>query len=175
MEARVDLLHAAALFPFITSGHAQKAIHALKFLNRPEVGIILGRQFGEMMNASPHFIKPDLIIPIPLHYKRQQKRGYNQSLMFAQGISESIGVSPSSKYLIKSQSIISQTTKGREDRFENVLNSFQLKSFKNLKGENILIVDDVMTTGATLEAACVKVSQIPEVKIQLATIVIAND
>lgn len=174
LSGRIDLLHGAALFNFIKGGSVQNAVHTLKYLNRRDIGIAFGNNYGEKFLASEHFSTPDLIIPIPLHYKREQKRGYNQSEKFAQGISEIITVPVSKKHLIKVEEIDSQTSMSREDRFVNVLNSFKLRNKAELTGKTILLVDDVLTTGATIEAACVLLAQAPDIKIQLGLIALAD-
>jgi len=174
LSGRIEFQHGAALYNFIKSGSVQNAVHALKYGNRRDIGTVFGRHFGEKMSTSEHFDKPDLIIPIPLHYKRAQQRGYNQSEMFARGISDIIGTTVSTKHLVKTEELVSQTKMSREDRFMNVLNSFQLRKEKELTGKTILLVDDVLTTGATIEAACVVLSKIPDLKLQLGLIALAD-
>ena len=174
LSGRVSVLHGAALFNFLKGGIVQNTIHQLKYRRRPDIGILLGRQFGERFLESPYFTTPDLIIPIPCHFKRQQKRGYNQSEKFAKGISEVLGIEYSEKYLRKVREIESQTQKNRIDRFENVLRSFELKNESRLENKNILLVDDVMTTGATIEAAFTLLEKIPGISVQLGLIVLAD-
>ena len=123
LHGRVNVKHGAALLHFIKSGKVQKVIHKLKYGRRGDIAIKLGKQFGEQLLKSDLFELPDMIIPVPLHPKREWKRGYNQSKLFADGINGVLGCSVSSKHLIKKTHIVSQTSKLRSDRFENVLKS----------------------------------------------------
>jgi len=175
LSGRVNVQHGAALLSFLKHGKVQKAIHKLKYGRRGDIATTLGRQFGNKMKSTTLFEKPDFIIPIPLHPKREWKRGYNQSELFGKGIAEIIKAQLSIKHLLKKKNIKSQTTKVRADRFENVLQSFELFNSKELEGKSILLIDDVLTTGATIEAAIQKLSQIPNIMIQLAFIAIANE
>lgn len=175
LSGRVELEHGAALYEFIKKGSVQDAIHKLKYKRQSEIGVILGRQFGNEYLKSTLFEKADFIIPIPVHYKRLLSRGYNQSLMFAKGINEVSNIPILRKALIKTESIKTQTKKSRSDRFSKVLTSFELRKTKALKGKTILLVDDVVTTGATIEAATTILSEIEDIKIQLGVIALAND
>jgi len=174
LSSRIELLHAAALYNFIKGGSVQNAIHLLKYGNRSDIAYEFGRQYGVRLLQSPLFVQPDIIIPIPLHFRKQQLRGYNQSSFFAKGISEELRVPISNHNLVKIKEINSQTHKNREDRFENVLDCFSLRKKDQLAGKTILLVDDVLTTGATVEAAYSWLSKIPNVKFQLGLIALAD-
>lgn len=175
LAGRVNIRHGAALFDFVKDGKVQTMIHKLKYGRQPEIGIKAGRMFGKRMNESSLFPAIDIILPIPVHPKRKWKRGYNQSHKFAAGIAEVCKVSISTKCLLKASHIKSQTTKLRAERFENVLQSFKLKNQGRLEGKKVLICDDVMTTGATIEAAVEKLSSIKNIEIYLALIALAHD
>ena len=173
---RVEPTFAAALYSFIKGGSIQQAVHRLKYENRPDIAESFGRQYGERLVSSPHYIKPDLLIPIPLHITKKESRGYNQSLMFAKGIAKVIMAPIVSDCLVKTKDLVSQTRKGREDRFMNVLNSFELKNKDELQGKHLMIVDDVVTTGATFEAAVtILLNHLPGTRTQLAAIALAHD
>ncbi len=166
-------MEGAALYNFIKGGSVQQAVHELKYLNRPDVALGFGRAYGHKLLASDMTL-PEVLVPVPLHYKRRQKRGYNQSEKFAQGISEITSIPIVTKVLVKDKELISQTEKNRTDRFENVLNSFALNNTSKLQGKRIMIVDDVLTTGATIEAACVVLSRIENVKLHIGLIALAD-
>ncbi|MBT8191725.1 MAG: ComF family protein [Saprospiraceae bacterium] len=175
LSARVETLHAAALYNFIKDGAVQKAIHALKYKQRRDVASVFGRQAGKMIKQSQLFEPIDLLIPIPLHQRRKRKRGYNQSTLFAEAVCKELQTKLCDDLLIKKGKRRSQTEKGRSERFKNVLHSFRLKAPERAIGKSILLVDDVITTGATIEAAYHLLHEIPDTKIQILVIALAND
>ena len=173
---RVEPTFAAAFYSFIKGGSVQQAVHRLKYENRPDIAVSFGQQYGESLMASPHYLKPEVLIPIPLHYAKREIRGYNQSLMFARGIADLLKVPIITDCLVKTKDLVSQTRKSREDRFINVLNSFEFRKKEKLRGKHVMIVDDVVTTGATFEAAVtILLNHLPRLKIQLAAIALAHD
>ena len=174
VSVRMDIQSGAALFSFIKGGCIRMAVHRLKYERRPEMGVAFGRLFGQKMRASPYWIRPDFIIPIPSHYVAEALRGYNQAERFAVGISATTGVPVETALLTKSKDIHSQTHKSREDRFQNVRETLLVNHQDRLEDKTILIVDDVMTTGATMEAAYSLLSDIPGIRIQLGLIALAH-
>lgn len=176
LKGRVLLGHSAALYNFIKGGSVQKAIHLLKYKRRPDIGVALGRLYGQRLKESNTFIIPDVLIPIPIHYKKLQgERGYNQSERFAAGIAEVLPSRVMTKILVKHKEIDSQTRKGRSDRFENVRQSFTAQNLHLIANKTVMVVDDVMTTGATIEAACSLLSNVPGITIQVGIIVLAQE
>lgn len=171
---RFKINRAAALFRFKKSGKALDVIHQLKYSNRPQIGVELGKEFGRKMLASPHFPIPDLIIPIPLHYKKLHKRGYNQSAAFGKGIAEVLEIPMLEKVLVKVTATESQTSMNRLERLENVMNSFKVRNEQKLKGKHVLLVDDILTTGATIEAAAQKLLKSKNLSLSLAIIGMAE-
>ena len=172
---RVQVEHAAALHYFIKKGKVQKLVHAFKYKNKPQVATLMGKTFGIKYLESSHFDLADVIIPIPTHFARLQQRGYNQSYLIAKGVSEISSIPIIRNVLIKNKKIVSQTSKKRDERFINVLNSFSIKNQQKLEGKLVLIVDDVFTTGATIEAAITKLQTIKDIRIQVGFIAMAFD
>lgn len=175
LTGRVKILHGAALYDFIKEGVVQAAVHKLKYKRRSEIGVILGKKFGERYIKSRLFEMADYIIPIPIHNKKKRSRSYNQCKKFADGIHEVTGIPILENVLEKNLSHSTQTKKTRLERFNNILNSFSLNQSILPKGKTVLLIDDVLTTGATIEAAIIKLSEIEGTRIQLGTIALANN
>lgn len=175
LGGRMQIQHGAALFNFIKDGVAQKAIHQLKYGGRSDVAKVFGRQFGRKLLSSKHFEKTDFILPIPVHYKRRAKRGFNQSEVFGGAIASTINAPMITDMLVKRRTMKSLTSKNRVERFHEVLNSFEIRGGIRALNKTVLIVDDVLTTGATIEATYQLLSEIPDIKIQIAIIGLAND
>lgn len=145
---RIPVKAAWAFLRFRKTGIVQHLLHQLKYNNQPEVGIRLGKLFGSEMKSKDF----DLIVPLPLHFSRQRSRGYNQSAKIAEGLSESLQVPFSSAVCSRLKKTESQTTRTRLERWENVDDAFLVNDKKAILGKRILLVDDVITTGATIEA-----------------------
>lgn len=175
IQGRVEFEHGAALYEFYKKGKIQKVIHNLKYKRKSQIGILLGQQFGYKYLSSKCYQKADYIIPIPIHRRRLYERGYNQCYMISKGISEITGIPILKNGLIKTGYIESQTKKARLDRFLNVFNSFQLQNPEKLIGKRVLIIDDVLTTGATIEAAIKKLKVVDDIKIQVGLMALAKD
>jgi len=151
---RVQIREATCLFRFEKGSGYQVLLHELKYRRNRKAGKYLGRLLGRAMEGT-RFAECDQIIPVPIHLKRLRERGYNQSEVIAGGIAEITGIPVNAGVLQKRGSHSSQTSKGRFERFENVKGSFQLvRNPPDLNGLDLLLVDDVVTTGATLEACC---------------------
>ena len=164
----------ASLF-FAKSGKVQHLIHQLKYKGNKEAGVFLGQQIGESIKDAPLFQGIDYLIPVPLHPKRERQRGYNQSLMIARGIHEVTGIPIGDKYLVRGVYTETQTHKSAEERFKNVQNIFEVRCADELKGKHVLLVDDVLTTGATLESCAHALENIPSITISAATAACAGN
>lgn len=149
---RIPCQAAMAMLFFRKEGNVQQIIHHLKYGNRPELGVKLGQLLGERLLLSSYYQHIDLLVPVPLHKKRERQRGYNQSAGIAQGIAKVMQLPMSNSHLLRKVSTDSQTKKGRSLRFENMSKAFEVRDEEALQGKHILLVDDVLTTGATLEA-----------------------
>lgn len=156
---RVNVNSACAFLYFNKAGKVQNIMHQLKYNNQPQVGIEIGRMYAEQLKESSIYNFAEAIIPVPLHPKKLIKRGYNQSEQFAIGLSEILNIPVITDILYRDKAAESQTTKSRINRFENmktVFNAYKTDcSFKN-----VLLVDDTITTGATLEACTFALQEI---------------
>lgn len=172
---RVRFHAVTACYFFAKSGKVQHLIHQLKYKGNKEAGVFLGQQLGETIKDAPLFQGIDYLIPVPLHPKRERKRGYNQSLMIARGISEVTGIAIGDKYLVRAVNTATQTKKSSEERFKNVKDIFEVRFADELKGKHVLLVDDVLTTGATLESCAHQLENIPGITISAATAACAGN
>jgi ComF family protein len=154
---RIKVKQAMAYLYFSKEGMVQNMLHKLKYHNRKDVGFRIGAVLAEAMKKSNQLYEYDLIIPVPLHETRLRRRGYNQSTCFAEGIAEGLGIPINEHVIERLTATNTQTHKSRIKRWENVNTVFSLKDTEAIQGKHILIVDDVMTTGATIEA-CAQVA-----------------
>jgi ComF family protein len=138
-----------AFLRFSKKGDSQKILHQLKYKNRPEIGVELGRIYGNLLKESGFDKEWDQITPVPLHSLKQKRRGYNQSEQFAIGIGEAMDI-PVKISLNRCLFTETQTRKSRMERIENVEDVFELDEGHIVDNQRILLVDDVITTGATL-------------------------
>lgn len=165
---RVQIEDAASLLFFEKGLKVQQLISHLKYKNRQDVGEKLGQIYAQtILNSSSEFLKIDAIIPVPLHLKKLRKRGYNQCSTFAFQLGQEWKKPVLNQAISRNINTISQTGKNRISRWENVSNIFEVKQAKKLEGKHILIVDDVMTTGATLEALAHQILKIPNTKVSI--------
>lgn len=148
---RVEVLHASSFFFFYKGSPYQSLLHKLKYDGKKNIGIRMGRLLAaELMESA--FSQTEIIIPVPLHPKKQKKRGYNQSEMIAKGINELFGLELNTQVLLRKGNAGSQTNKNRYDRFLNIRDQFCVEKSEKIRGKSILLIDDVVTTGSTLEA-----------------------
>jgi len=171
---RVELEHATTAYSFHKGGLLQHLIHQLKYENKPQIGVELGKMYGDFLKNTSPYNTVDYIIPVPLHPKKKHLRGYNQAAMLAKGLAYSMEKEWSSNYLIRTDNTETQTKKSRLDRFANVENAFGISNKTEIEGKHLLLVDDVITTGATLEACAKTLLQIDKVKVSVIAVALAN-
>jgi len=152
---RMPLKHGWALLKFQKSGIVQNLLHQLKYNNHPEIGEKLGKILAARLVENGHSAAFDLLIPVPLHKNKKRMRGYNQSAMIAKGISEVLQIPFSDSVVVRIAATKTQTKKSKIERWENVNYAFQVADPNLISGKRILVIDDVITTGATIEA-CAK-------------------
>ena len=172
---RIPIHSGTAFLYFEKKGRVQQMVHALKYNNRPDLGIELGKMFGEVLRLAPYADSLDGILAIPLHGRRLRERGYNQSAMLAKGIASVLGIPFFEEAIIRKEHTISQTKKTRMERFRNVEKVFELSGKRDIRHQHLLLVDDVLTTGATLEACGAVLLKEEGVKLSVATLAIAEN
>jgi ComF family protein len=147
---RIKIERAFSFLTFRKQGIVQKILHELKYSNNPELGVMLGQMYGSKLQEYGLYF--DVILAIPLHEKKEKLRGYNQSDCFAQGLAQSLKCEHLKNVIVRDKFTETQTKKGRFDRWLNVGDVFGIKSPALIQNKKILLVDDVITTGATIEA-----------------------
>ncbi|MFI5163654.1 MAG: ComF family protein [Bacteroidia bacterium] len=167
---RTTISSASSLYSFSKGSKVQQLIHQLKYRGKKEIGVSLGKYYGKELKTSPLFSSATLVIPVPLHQKKLKKRGYNQSETFARGIAEAMEAESGSDILIRTYASETQTKKSRYARWKNVEEIFQVISPEKIEGKHILLVDDVVTTGSTLEACANRILEVPNTRVSVATI-----
>jgi ComF family protein len=149
---RTHLHSATSLLYFKKGSKVQSLIHQLKYNGKSEVGVLLGKLLARKLKESELFASITGVIPVPLHEKKLRTRGYNQSDFIAEGIAEELNIPVNKRCLIRSKATESQTKKARFSRFENMQTVFTVIPTSDLGNEHFLMVDDVITTGSTIEA-----------------------
>jgi ComF family protein len=171
---KVNLEAAYAMCYFTKGGKIQSLMHHFKYKGVKQTGNMLGKIAGEQLAANVIFNGADYIIPVPLHASRLRKRGYNQSTCFAEGIAEKLKATVEDNNLVRVVATSTQTQKSRFSRFENMKEVFEVRDPAKLAGKTILLVDDILTTGATLEACAENLLAIEGLKLMVATIAYAE-
>ncbi|MBC7407763.1 MAG: ComF family protein [Arcicella sp.] len=157
---KVTLTHALSYLKFVKGGKVQSIMHELKYKGNQEVGEMLGRMYGYDLKENGFCNEFDLILPVPLHTNRLINRGYNQSDSLAKGLSESLNLEWRNDVLKRGSETTSQINKSRLERYENMKNVFFVDKPEGLSEKRIVIVDDTLTTGATLESCVVALNNV---------------
>ena len=157
-QGRLTVDFSLAYLKFIKGGKVQNLLHRLKYEGRSEVGLFLGRCFGKSLKKAGYAERTDLIVPVPIHSSKLKKRGYNQAEMFAIGLSEGLEVPYEPHILRRLKKSKSQTEKGKAERLSDIEGAFSVVQQDKIVSKRVLLVDDVITTGATVEV-CTSVLQ----------------
>lgn len=165
--AQIPVECATALFYYEAHSETANILYQLKYNDHPEIGEVLGRMIAKELEPSGFFDGIDGIVPVPLAKKRQRQRGYNQSMELARGVSEITCLPILNKVVRRSTYEGSQTNKGRWERNENVEHVFELVNATTIRGKHLLIIDDVVTTGATVIACAKELAKAGDMKISV--------
>jgi ComF family protein len=165
---------ATALLFFRKGGHIQQMLHALKYHGHREVGVELGRMISDEIKHHPHYSGVDIIAPVPLHPRKLHIRGFNQAAVIASGVAEGLAKPHMEHLLRRTRHVSSQTRKNVWERFLNVTEIFEVAQPKALQGKTVLLIDDVITTGATLSQCANAILAIPQTKVLIAAAAIAR-
>ena len=165
---------ASAYLYYSKGGDMKKLLTDLKYRGNADLGCFLGRCMTREMLSSGFFQGVDGIIPVPLHPRKQKIRGYNQSIMLANGVSSVTNIPVWNDLLVRTQYTQTQTRKGSYERWLNVKDMFECTSPERLRGKHVLLVDDVFTTGATLVACADAFRQIPDLRFSVLTLALAS-
>jgi len=172
-SGRVHIINAAAAFYFQKGTHLQHIIHQVKYRGKKDAGFELGKLIGQGMMDSP-FASVDLVVPVPLHPSKERKRGFNQSALIAAGIATTLNKTLNERALERTKATSTQTKKGRYERWLNVDSVFRLANPGELSNQHILLVDDIITTGATLEACAQALLEEKGVQVSIAALAYAR-
>lgn len=175
MSGGYPFVSGASMFRFYPGGIVQNMIHEIKYKSQTNIARRLGRRYGELLLQSDVLKDIHCIIPIPLHPVKQRSRGYNQSNYFADGLSYIMKRYVVTDALRRTENTGTQTAKKRYERLKTMMNAFELnRKAMTLQNKHVLLVDDVLTTGATLESCALTLAKVPGIRISFATIAIAQ-
>ena len=165
---------ATSYFFYQKGSDFRRLLHLLKYEDRPDLGISMGRLMAVELRGYGFFDDIDLLVPIPLHPRKERMRGYNQSQRLAEGIAQITGLPIVDKAIIRNKFTDSQTHKSAIERWENVEGIFQLVRPELLQGRHILLIDDVLTTGSTIIACTDALKEVKGLRISILTLAVAN-
>ncbi len=171
---RIKIEKASAFFLYQKGSKYQQLLHQLKYKGIRNIGVELGKLFAVELIQVNYFGDIDLIVPVPLHPKKERKRGYNQSLAIAEGVATVLQKEIDKDVLYRKRFNDTQTKKGRFERWENMNELFDVKNIDKFEGKHLLLIDDIVTTGATLEACAFALLKGKDVKVSIATLAFSS-
>jgi ComF family protein len=172
---RAKIEKAIALLYYKKGGKMSKLLFALKYKDNSEIAVFLGRYYGSKLLPFIRTNKIDAVVAIPLHKRKQKMRGYNQSAMLAKGMSETLQIADLSNYVQRNKFTETQTKKTRIERSDNVSSVFGVLDKKVFEGKHVLLIDDVITTGATIESCANELLLIKDLKLSIASLAFAHN
>lgn len=172
---RIPFEYGTAMYYFNKDSRIQEALHALKYRGNTEVGEELGRRFARELEPCTWIKDVDVIMPVPLSVQKMKKRGYNQSEFIAKGMVDVLHIDLDTQSLVRTKNTETQTHKTRAERLQNMQHAFEVVNPDTIKHKHILILDDVITTGATMESCALTLLALPGVKVSVASLAYAID
>ncbi|GAB4319042.1 MAG: ComF family protein [Bacteroidales bacterium] len=171
---RVNVEHGVSLWFYRKGSTSQKVLHALKYKGETGLGIYAGKILAHHLSNTGWIGEIDAIVPVPLHWKKLKKRGYNQAAIFAQGLSRQLSVPVWDDVVERRIATSTQTRKSRYERWENVSEIFVVVRPEKIASRHLLLVDDVITTGATMEACIRALLSVESARVSVASIAFAS-
>lgn len=170
---RLNLACASSYYVFSKKGGVQKLLHAIKYKGNKDLAFMIGKWFANDINQNELIKTIDYVIPVPLHPDKFKQRGYNQSEEFAKGLAFGLGIDVNTNVLTRLSNTGTQTRKSKFERWENVGEEFSILNEQELVNKHVAIVDDVITTGATIEACGLQLQKIQGLKLSVLSIAFA--
>ncbi len=170
---RIPIQKATSFLYFNKKGRVRQLMHAFKYKSKQEIGFYLGNLFAREILSSKWFKSIDIIVPVPLHPDKLKVRGYNQSEIFAQGIAEVLNIPVKKNILERIKASETQTNKNRLERWDNVDSIFGISENEKIEDKHILLIDDVITTGATIEACAFEILKVKGTSLSVASLAYA--
>jgi competence protein ComFC len=167
---KFPFLHSYSFLYYYKRGISGKLLKEIKYFKDPELAFFMGGLFGKYLKSDPSLKSVDCIVPVPLHPKRMKWRGFNQSQLIAEGMSHQLQIPVARELLIRVKYSKSQTTKMREERIKSGTSAYQLKAFEPFHSKHVILLDDVITTGSTLQSCATSLLSIPGIKISVAAL-----
>lgn len=172
---RLPLQAATAQYYFTKESGMQHLMHQFKYRGNKELGLYLGQLMGQAFAQTHRFSNVDALLPLPLYGSKERARGFNQALVLCQGIAQVWARPILTGTVVRKEATESQTRKNRVERWQNMEGRFEVVKEEMIKGKHILLVDDVITTGATLESCGKAITQVPDARLSIATLCYASN
>ncbi len=167
---RIPVEMATAFMYFSKQSAIQQLLHQLKYKGKKEIGLYFGNRMGEVFKKEKIFEGVDILVPLPLHYKKEKIRGYNQSTLLCEGLASVMQLPVADRVVARRSHTNTQTHKSRTERWDNIKGQFEIIDEDMLRNKHVLLIDDVLTTGATLESCGSTLLEVENLTLSIATL-----